>query len=102
MPESNERVPYADLTDSQKKERIAKMRNSADKMKGKASKGDYYAWGQTIDDIKHAQGAKETSVAGAKWLGKSVFNIGKFATAEVLPAVMKKVAEKNEENLKNK
>lgn len=97
-----ERVSYKDLDDDGKRERIKSMRDSADSTKSKFGKGSYYAWGETIDDIKNAQGAAETAVAGGKWAGKSLFNIGKFTVAEVVPAVMKGVAKQAEEKLKNK
>lgn len=58
--------------------------------------------GETIKDIKEADGAGETAVAGAKWAGKSLFNIGKFTIAEVLPGITSGIAKMHEENLKQK
>ncbi|MGM8939408.1 hypothetical protein [Psychrobacter okhotskensis] len=97
-----ERIAYNDLDDDGKRERITSMRDRADSTQAKFSKGSYYSWGETIDDIRRAEGAAETAVAGGKWAGKSLFNIGKFAVAEVVPGVMKSVARMSEENLKNK
>lgn len=99
---SEDRVPYKDLDDDGKRERIASMKDRAATSKEKYGKGSYYDWGETIDDIKKANGAGETAVAGAKWAGKSLFNIGKFAVAEVLPGLSKAAAEAAEDKLKNK
>jgi len=99
---SEDRVPYKDLDDDGKRERIASMKDRAATSKEKYGKGSYYAWGETIDDIKKANGAGETAVAGAKWAGKSLFNIGKFTIAEVLPGITEAIANKNEENLRKK
>lgn len=99
---SEERVRYSDLDDDGKRERIADMRNRAASTKEKYGKGSYYSWGETIRDIKEADGAGETAIAGAKWAGKSLFNIGKFTIAEVLPGITEAIANKNEENLRKK
>ena len=98
----DERIAYKDLDDDEKKERIKSLRDNADSTKEKFGKGSYYSWGETIDDIKDAQGAAETAVASGKWAGKSLFNIGKFAVAEVVPGIMKTAAHMAEKNLKNK
>lgn len=100
----DERVSYKDLDDDGKRERISdmKQRAAAGKEKHKSSKSSYYSWGETIRDIKEANGAGETAVAGAKWAGKSLFNIGKFTVGEVLPSMTEAIARKHEENLKNK
>lgn len=98
----NERVSYKDLDDDGKRERIGSMRDRATSTKEKFGGGSYYSWGETIDDIKDAKGAAETAVAGGKWAGKSLFNIGKFTVAEVVPGIMKGAAKLAEENLKNK
>lgn len=99
---SEERVRYSDLDDDGKRERIADMRGRAASTKEKYGKGSYYSWGETIRDIKEADGAGETAIAGAKWAGKSLFNIGKFTIAEVLPGITEAIANKNEENLRKK
>lgn len=98
----NEKVSYKDLDDDGKRERIGSMRDKATSTNEKFGKGSYYSWGETIDDIKHAEGATETAIAGGKWAGKSLFNIGKFAIAEVVPGVMKGVANMAEEKLNHK
>lgn len=98
----NERVAYKDLDDDGKRERIKAIRDQADSAKEKFGKGSYYSWGETIRDIKDAQGAAETAVAGGKWAGKSLFNIGKFAVSEVLPSMMKNLADVSEKKLKDK
>ena len=99
---SEERVRYSDLDDDGRRERIADMRSRAASTKEKYGKGSYYSWGETIRDIKEADGAGETAIAGAKWAGKSLFNIGKFTIAEVLPGITEAIANKNEENLRKK
>lgn len=99
---SEERVRYSDLDDDGKRERIADMKDRAASTKEKYGKGSYYSWGETIRDIKEADGAGETAIAGAKWAGKSLFNIGKFTIAEVLPGITEAIANKNEENLRKK
>lgn len=45
-------------------------------------------WSELVDGY----GAKEKSVAGLKLLGKSVFNVGKFAFTELLPKVAEEAA----------
>lgn len=101
---SEERVSYKDLDDDGKRERIASMKEkaAAGKEKHKNSKSSYYSWGETIDDIKKADGAGETAVAGAKWAGKSLFNIGKFTAGELIPGMLASGARQMEESLKNK
>ncbi len=46
---------------------------------------DYYSPREAIDDVRYAIGAGETAVAGAKLVGKSLFNIGKFVGGSLLP-----------------
>ena len=95
---SEERVSYKDLDDDGKRERIAGMKDraAAGKEKHKNSKSSYYSWGETIDDIKKADGA------GAKWAGKSLFNIGKFTVGELIPGMLEAGARQAEDRLKNK
>lgn len=101
---SEERVSYKDLDDDGKRERIANLKDRAatSKEKHRNSKRGYYSWGETIDDIKQADGAGQTAVAGAKWAGKSLFNIGKFTAGELIPGLLEGVAKAREETLKNK
>lgn len=101
---SEERERYSNLDDDGKRERIAsiKERAAAGKEKHKNSKSSYYSWGETIDDIKKADGAGETAVAGAKWAGKSLFNIGKFTVGELIPGMLEAGARQAEDRLKNK
>lgn len=101
---SEERVSYKDLDDDGKRERIASLKDRAatGKEKHRSSNRGYYSWGETIDDIKKAEGAGQTAIAGAKWAGKSLFNIGKFTTGELIPGILEGVAKQAEENLKNK
>lgn len=101
---SEERVSYKDLDDDGKRERMSsiKDRAAASKEKHRNSKWGYYSWGETIDDIKQADGAGQTAVAGAKWAGKSLFNIGKFTVGELIPGVLEAGAKQAEEKLKNK
>lgn len=98
----DKRVAYKDLDDDGKRESLKKLKDSATSAEEKFSKGSYYSWSETIDDIKHASGAGKTAVAGTKLVGKSLFNIGKFALAEILPGILKTAVKKEEENLKNK
>lgn len=101
---SEERVSYKDLDDDGKRERISSMKDraAAGKEKHRNSKRGYYSWGETIDDIKQADGAGQTAVAGAKWAGKSLFNIGKFTVGELIPGMLEAGAKQAEEKLKNK
>lgn len=101
---SEERERYSDLDEDGKRERIASMKEqaAAGKEKHRNSKSSYYSWGETVDDIKQASGAGETAVAGAKWAGKSLFNIGKYTVGELLPSMLEIKARNAEENLKNK
>lgn len=97
---SEKRVRYIDLDDDGKRERIARMKERSAAGKEKHSKSSYYSWRETIKDIKDAQGAGETAVAGAKLAGKSLFNIGKFTVGELIPGMLEFGARQMEESLK--
>lgn len=101
---AEDRVKFKDLDDDEKIERITKLKEQAAdaRKKHRTSTRGYYSWGETINDIKNANGAGETAIAGAKWAGKSLFNIGKFTTGELLPAVSERSAKLMEESMKNK
>jgi hypothetical protein len=58
----------------------------------------YFKMGEALDDVKLAYGVQDTAVSTLKFLGKGIFNVGRFAVAEVLPSVMEKVATKVEQN----
>lgn len=46
-----------------------------------------------IEDFKNGFDGIEKAKAGFKILGKSLFNVGKFAVTEVLPEMAKRVEE---------
>lgn len=48
----------------------------------------YFKLGEALDDVNHAYGAKDKAVATLKLFGKGVFNVGRFAVAEALPAAL--------------
>ena len=100
----DERVSFKDLDDNGKREKIADMkeRAAAGREKHKNSESSYYSWGETIDDIKKAEGAGQTAIAGAKWAGKSLFNIGKFTIGEAIPTLLDGAAKNAEKSMKNK
>lgn len=56
-------------------------------------KSPYFKIGSAVDDVKYAFGAKETTLATLKLFGKSAFNIGRFAVAEVIPSAVKHSAD---------
>lgn len=58
----------------------------------------YFKMGEALDEVKRAYGAQDTAVSTLKLLGKGIFNVGRFAVAEVLPSVMEQVATKVEKN----
>lgn len=99
---SEDKVSFKDLSDHEKREKIDSWKASAAEQREKHKDGKYYSWGETIDDIKNASGVGETAVAGAKWAGKSLFNIGRFAVAEVLPSMLEGNARAAEKHLKKK
>ena len=86
---NDEKVEFKDLTDSEKAQR---MRDSASSMRDFGDKKDYYSPKEAIDDLKYADGAGEKAIAGAKLIGKSLFNIGKFGTKELLPRILEQGA----------
>lgn len=61
-------------------------------------KSKYFKMGEALDDVSFAYGAKDTAVASLKLLGKGLFNVGRFAVAEVLPSAMEQVAKTVEKN----
>ncbi len=65
-------------------------------MEDKESK--YFKIGEALDEVNHAYGDKEKTVASLKLLGKGIFNVGRFAVAEVLPSAMEQVAKQVEKN----
>lgn len=97
-----EKTPFKDLSDDEKKARIQDMRDSAKNFREKYKDGKYYSFGEAIDDIKQANGAGETTVASVKLVGKSLFNIGRFTFAEVLPAIADRSADLHEQSMKKK
>jgi hypothetical protein len=57
----------------------------------------YSSLSNDIDDFRHSSGVGSKSMAGAKVLAKSLFNVGVFAVTEVLPGMVeaqKKAIEK--------
>lgn len=61
-------------------------------------KSKYFKMGEALDDVNYAYGAKDTAVASLKLLGKGIFNVGRFAVAEVLPSFMEQTAKQVERN----
>lgn len=103
MSNSDEIKSFKDLSENEQKERIVQNNKLAAKVReGVHGKSEYYSWNETIDDIKEANGAAETAVAGSKWAGKSLFNIGKFALGTAVPAVMEQVTKTLEDSVKKK
>lgn len=82
MTDNDKKVDFKDLPDSEKAEQ---MREKASSMREFGSKGDYYSHKEAIDDLRYADGAGEKALAGAKLIGKSLFNIGRFGAKELLP-----------------
>lgn len=54
----------------------------------------YYSLGKAFKDIKNADGAADTVLAGVTMVGKLGVNIGKFAFLEVLPGMLEQNAKK--------
>ncbi|KVE75810.1 hypothetical protein WI98_11930 [Burkholderia vietnamiensis] len=73
---------------------------SADDMESDDDK--YLSLSEDWSELVDGYGAKERSVAGLKILGKSIFNIGKFAFTEALPKIAEQTARMAEEAAKNK
>lgn len=65
-------------------------------------KSKYFKIGEAIDDVKYADGVKDMSIASIKALGKGIFNIGRFAVAEVIPSVLDNAAKAAESRKNNK
>lgn len=97
---TEERTRFQDLSDDEKHERIESMRNNANSAREKYGKGKYFSFGEAIDEIKQADGAGETAVASVKLIGKSLFNIGRFTVAEVIPGMMEQTAKQAEKSMK--
>lgn len=59
-------------------------------------KSSYFDMSKALDEFNHESfGAKEKAASGLKMFGKGLFNVGKFAIAEALPAIIKQSAETN-------
>lgn len=70
-----------------------KARKFASMLRDKVGSKEYYSAKETVDDVRYAIGAGETAVAGAKLVGKSLFNIGKFIAGDLLPSALDKGAD---------
>lgn len=92
----------SNLTDDEKRERIEKAKETAKNTREKYDDGKYFSLGEAVDEIKQANGVGQTTVASTKLVGKSLFNIGKFALAEALPSFLDRAAEQNEKALNKK
>lgn len=58
----------------------------------------YYSLSNDLDDLRFGYGAEDKAVAGAKILGKGIFNVTKFVFSAAIPAAteqMKREVEKN-------
>ncbi|MEK6368028.1 MAG: hypothetical protein V4803_16685 [Burkholderia gladioli] len=62
----------------------------------------YLSLSEDWSGLVHGYGAKERSVAGLKLLGKSIFNVGRYAFTEALPKMAEHTAKMAEEAAKNK
>lgn len=69
-----------------------KARKFASMLRDKVGSKEYYSAKETVDDVRYAIGAGETAAAGAKLVGKSLFNIGKFIAGDLLPSALDKGA----------
>ncbi len=90
------------LSDEEKLERIAQMRQQAQERREFHKDGKYMSVKDSIDDFKYAFDAREKATAGAKIVGKSLFNVGRFALAELLPSMLETAADNGEKSIKNK
>jgi len=61
---------------------------------------EYYSISEAIDNFTiESFGAKEKTISGLKLFGKGIFNVGKYAAKEALPAMVKQVEkEKSKQN----
>jgi len=62
------------------------------------NKSGYFKMSDALDDLTMSFGAKDKAVAGLKLFGKGIFNVGKFAVAEVLPTAAEQMAHTNIKN----
>lgn len=95
-----ERVPFKDLSDDEKRERIAEWRDTAKRGRERYKDGKYMSLKESVNKFKDADNAGEKALAGAKIVGKSLFNIGRFAVAEALPSMLEQVAKQAEKSMK--
>ncbi len=72
-------------------ERAENARQAAQHLR-ETTGGKYYSAKEAIDEFNDAYGASEKTVAGAKLVGKSLFNIGRFVTSELLPGMLEQGA----------
>lgn len=59
-------------------------------------KDKYLSLSDNIDEFRYSDGAVDKSLAGLKIVGKSLFNVGKFAFSEVLPKAMDHMEKESE------
>lgn len=98
--DSEHRVAFKDLSDDEKRERIAEFRAQAQSRRDYHQDGSYYAIDEAFDEFSHANGAGNKVLAGAKLVGKSLFNIGRFTSAVALPYLLEDAAKKAEKSMK--
>mgnify|MGYP007087627617 CR=1 FL=1 len=95
-----ERVSFKDLSDDEKRERIAGWRDTAEQRREYHKEGKYLSLKESVDEFKDADNAGGKALAGAKIVGKSLFNIGRFAVAEALPSFLEQTAKQAEKSMK--
>jgi hypothetical protein len=67
---------------------------------GDEKKSSYFNMSEAVDEFNHGSyGAGEKTVAGLKIFGKGLFNVARYAVAEVLPGALESGAN---QVLKNK
>lgn len=58
----------------------------------------YFKLGDALDEMSYSYGVKDKGISALKLVGKGVFNIGRFAVAEVFPALLETTAKSVKSN----
>lgn len=61
-------------------------------MSEQIDESEYYSISKAYKEIRSADGAVDTTLAGVTMLGKIGFNVGRFTLTEILPAMLEKQA----------
>lgn len=91
---------FQHLSDDEKSERIANMRQQAQGYRERHKNGKYMSVSDSIDEFKSADSTSKKAAAGVKIFGKSLFNVGRFAVTEVLPEFLEAAANTAEKSIK--